>query len=237
METAQVLQRLVTTGQLAEANYQTLTETLNRDIKSCTEPLIEGDIATIKATIPSAKCLIATSSVFNTAELVEEIFVNLDAPDLLFRVQLVCKGFKKVVGGSPRLARILFRQPDHVGCYRGFPFELDGTKIYAVSWGNGKLLELNVFTGLFSWRKLARYPALLLLLVSQPPMTEFNVEVTWNESKGKQKFKPQEGEALTFRFLDYCMSSISRTLEKGGRKRSRSPADYEIRFAVLMGSY
>lgn len=108
------LTKLLENGSITEDDYNTIEGMHERELQSAkvTAGLtIPGNITISSTPTASYATLAAISRVFNTAELLEKILVNLDY-ELLTSVPLVCRVFNAMTNTSLPLQRRVFKAPD-----------------------------------------------------------------------------------------------------------------------------
>lgn len=102
---------LFNAGPISQAQFDLLTLHIRRDINTAThkDALTRSvsDNISIRISI-SHRRIEAVAAVFKTAELLEAILVRLPAKNLIFDIQLVCRGFCEAVQSSQKLQRRMY---------------------------------------------------------------------------------------------------------------------------------
>ena len=167
-------------GRVSEPEFQVLSDA----VKATSENRIEfpGQV-TIKTA--SHRQLKVTSLVFN--HLLEHVLVHVDPKDLLFRVQLTCKGFRHAITTVPSLRKTMFLEPDFKATrVTRLPFSLLGVRLgtYGASQDSLKYDKSYHCHIRLSDKKLKRWKKHTAIgdrLITQPPRSEAQVELCHEE--------------------------------------------------------
>ncbi|KAK4540779.1 hypothetical protein LTR36_008856 [Oleoguttula mirabilis] len=199
-------------GRITREEYDLLAANLDANASTVTLP----DNITI-ATIahPSYSALEAISRVLNTAELLEQIILQLPPLVIINTAMRVCKGFNHAIEASPAIQRKIYRSPDRKMGEHTLLFEaghggagLTATRSH-ILWVDGiarEALYVDVKPRVLL-DALARYPTLRKTLLAQPPVqaVRFAVrDVSWDSEAPKVIWRK---EGVTFGDLYAAMDN------------------------------
>jgi hypothetical protein len=109
----ELLAEMLSCGAISKKNYDRLKEAFQHERLlaaqgvPCACTALEGNVTVISPVTPGQ--LVAVYKVFNTAELLEWILASLPPFELL-GVRGICKYFQRIVDGSPKIRKAMFRQ-------------------------------------------------------------------------------------------------------------------------------
>ena len=130
----------------------------------------------------------ASTTVFNTPELLEQILMHLSSLALLGSAQLVSKCYRRTIDGSLPLRRKMFLDPDFSALTLWSPFLFWACKLfYHISGGHGVKKGCHFSIRTSDYCEMRSLRGLSNLLLVQPPMKEVSIYVCYRlKGKGQQ---------------------------------------------------